>query len=188
MKTYPHRLIQTSASLMVALIAFRTLANDPTPSEKVVPHQRIPVGEYQNFIGNWDEKNDPVLCALIHSSEQYGAVFQAAAVMHGKKAYAPDKELYDKEQIILVAKVMTAPADMDNAFEDVAVVDLGDTLKVSYKMSDAKSGATFTVKNFMALRIPKKGYKRVLFFEAGKQVADLKPSEGTWCNVKNEAR
>ncbi len=159
-------------------------ANEPAAGEKPVQFQRISSGVYQNFVKNWDDKKDPALCALIRSAEEYSAVFHPAPVMRGNKPFAPDKEIYDKEQIIVVAKVMIAPADMDGAFADVKVLESGDTLVVSYKMSEAKSDATYTVKNFLALRIPKKDYKRVLFMEGGKQVGELKPSEGAWCNIK----
>ncbi len=180
--------IFTTAFLTVTLFCYRSMATEPTPGENAVPNQRISVHEYQNFIGNWDDKVNPVLCALIKSPEQYNSVFHAAAVMHGKKPYAPDLELYAKEQIILVAKVMTAPADMDKAFADVRVTETGDTLMIHYRMNDAKSDATYTVKNFLALRIPKKDYKRVVFLEGEKQVAELKPSKGTWCNIKLESK
>ncbi|MEI6536004.1 MAG: hypothetical protein WCN98_11725 [Verrucomicrobiaceae bacterium] len=175
-------------SVTVTLFCFQLLATEPVPSEKAVPNQRISVHEYQNFIGNWYDKTNPVLCALIQSPKQYSSVFHAAAVMRGKKPYAPANELFDKEQIVLIAKVMTAPVDMDKSFADVTVSETGDTLMVSYRLNDAKSGATHSVKNFLSLRIHKKNYKRVLFQESGTQVAELQPSDGVWCNIKLEVQ
>ncbi len=180
--------IFATAALTLTLFCFRLLATEPAPGEKDVPYKRISVGEYQNFIGNWDDKKDPVLCALIRSAREYSAVFHPAPVMRLRKPFAPDEELFDKELIILIAKVMTAPADTDKAFADATVTETGDTLMIHYRFIDAKSDATYTVKNFLALRIPKRDYKRVLFLENGKQAGELKPSEGGWCNIKLEVQ
>ena len=40
--------------------------------------------------------------------------------------------------------------------------------------------ASFSVKDYLALRILKLEYKRVVFFENGKRVAELMPSDGKW--------
>ena len=148
--------------------------------ERAVTYRRMGIGDYQNFLQNWDETKQPVLYALIQTPAQYDALFHPAPVMGNKRPYSPEADVYTKEQILVVARVMVAPEDMGKVFEVESVSEQGQELTIRYRFNEPKTKATFSVKNYLALRIPKQDYRKVTFFENGKQVGELKPAEGQW--------
>ena len=83
------------------------------PEERAVTYKRMGIGDYQNFLKNWDEKKHAVLYALIQTPAQYDALFHPAPLMRDKRPFAPEAEIYTKEQILVVARVMVAPENMD---------------------------------------------------------------------------
>ena len=80
----------------------------------------------------------------------------------------------------MVARVVVAPENMDQVFEVERVEETGQELALHYRFNEPKTRATFSVKNYMALRIPRCEYRKVTFFENGKQVGELKTAEGEW--------
>ena len=166
--------IKLAIFIIVLVLACPPLrAADPKPQERAIPYQRILVSEYQNFLGNWNEKTKPVLCAVIQTPAQYAALFHPAATMRNKRPFAPDAQLYQKEQILLVARVMPAPKNMEETFAVESVTAREEELVVKYRFNEANTDATFTVKNFLALRIPKHSYKKVTFIENGRKVGEV---------------
>lgn len=166
------RIKQALVILMLTLACTPVMGADPKPAELAVPFQRIAVGEYQNFLGNWDKKTVPFLCAVIQTPAQYSALFHPAATMRNKRPFAPDAQFYEKEQIVLVARVMPAPRNMDETFAVESVSATGEELVVKYRFAGPPADATFTVKNFLALRIPRHSYRKVTFIENGKKVGE----------------
>ncbi len=154
---------------------------DKQPAERTVPYQRIRVGDYQNTV-SWNREKHAVLCALIQTPAQYGLLFHSTAVMHSNRPFAPDAELYRNEQILVVARVMVCPQDhqLDKVFEVERIAAKDEELEFHYRFNEPKSTETFFVANSLAVRIPRHNYKKVTFFENGKQVGELKPSEGQW--------
>jgi len=153
---------------------------DGALEERPVEYKRIGVGEYQNFLKNWDETKQPVCFALLQSPAQYGALFAPAPVMGKKRPFAPDKEVFAKEQILVVARVIAMPENLDKVFEVDRLVEKGQTLEFVYRFNAPKTGASFSVKDFLAVRIPKRDYQKVVILENGKPVGELKPAEGLW--------
>ena len=153
-----------------------SLAADAAP----VRGERIPSDSFSSFVKNWDETKVPVLCAVIGDQAGWDGVFGAAAFMGSKKPFAPDAATWKQHQILVVSRVMPAPADggFDKAFAVQSVDDDGKgTLTVRYTFTPAKKN-TSTVKNQMLLKIPRKDYTRVVFIEGGKTVGELGPD--TW--------
>jgi len=169
-----------------ALLATCVLAVSCSPpacaaeAAAAVPYQVVGVDEYQNFLVNWDQEKYPRLCAVIRTPEEYAKLFHPAAVQRSRKRFAPPAEVFDKEQVLVVACVMPAPKDLQAVFEVERVEAEGGQLQVHYRKSDEKSDATFEVKNFLALRIPRGDYAMISFFENQKQVGTLKVAEGQW--------
>jgi hypothetical protein len=148
--------------------------------ERAVQYTRIGANEYQNFVVNWDEKKVPVLCALLRTPAQYGALFHAAPVMGGERPFAPPPNLFETEQILVVARVMAASEDMDKVFEVERVAENGTELILSYRFNEPKTPASYTVKNSLCLRIPKRDYTKVSFYENGKLAGKLNTAAGQW--------
>jgi hypothetical protein len=168
------------AMALVSPMLCTTTSAGAKPEEQAVAYRRIGAGDYQSFLINWDEKRYPVLCALIQTPAQYDALFHPAAVMGDKRPFAPGAEIYTKEQILMVGRVMAAPENMDKVFEVERVVEKGRELALYYRFLETGTNATFTVKNYLALLIPKHEYRKVIFFENGKRVGELKTAQGEW--------
>ena len=170
--------------IAVALICPLLWAADNTDkqtAQRTVPYQRIRVGDYQNSV-SWNDEKHAVLCALIQTSAQYGLLFHSTAVMHSNRPFAPDAELYKSEQILVVARVMAAPANgqLDEVFEVEKLVTGDGGLAFYYRFNKPEASETYFVRNCLALRIPRHDYNKVTFFENGEKVGELRPSEGQW--------
>ena len=145
-----------------------------------VKSERIPSDAFSSFVKNWDDTKTPVLCALIRDKAGWDGVFGSAAYMGNKKPFAPADATWDKEQILVVSRVMPAPADgnLDKVFSVQSLDDDGKgTLTLRYTRTEPKK-ASYSVKNELILKIPRKDYTRVVLIENGKSVGELGP--GKW--------
>ena len=145
-----------------------------------VKFSRIGTGDYQSFVVNWDDQKDPALYAVLQSPEQFAEIFHPAPTNPPRKPFAPTGELFQKDQILLVSRVMPAPENMDKAFEVQRVTANGQELTLHYQLQPPTKGASYTVKNFLAVRVPKGNYTRIAFVENGKKIGELRPAEGVW--------
>jgi hypothetical protein len=171
------------ASILIGTAALPSiLAAPPAPAapQHAVAYRRIGVSEYQNFLVNWDEKKQGVLYALVQTPAHYAALFHPAGVNFSRKAFAPDPKQFEKEQILVAGRVMAAPGDMDKVFDVEGITDSGDQLTIRYRFHDPRSKASSTVKNYLAVWIPKRPYKSIVFVENGKQVGALRVAQGEW--------
>lgn len=162
---------------ILALVAELAMAFSVRAADEAVAFKRMGADEYQSFIGNWDEKATPVLCALIRSPAEWDSVFHPAAVMRQKKPFGPEAKSYETEQLLVVARVMDAPKGEPFAVEKLS--SDGDVLTLNYSFTQPKS-ASYTVKEFLGLRIPKRDYAKLVVIENGKQVATLDLNNGQW--------
>jgi len=155
--------------------------NPLVPDEPQVSYKRIGMEDYQNFLVNWGNQHDPVLYALVQTPAQYGALFHAAGVMNPKRPYAPPDTLFDKEQILVVGRVIVATESRTKVFEVERLTPNGPTLELHYQFNPPRPDAgTSQEKNFLALRIPKQNFKTVRFFENDQKVGELKLDSGQW--------
>jgi len=150
------------------------------PEARTVRYERVGVFEYQNFLRNWDDEAHPRLYALVQSPAHYNALFAPAAVMGNRRPFAPLPELFTQESIVLVARVMPAPGDMEKVFTADRVTVQDRALEVHYRYAEPEDAAAHKVINFLALRVPKQAYRRVTFFENGKRVGALDVAGGQW--------
>jgi len=150
------------------------------PDGRTVPYTKIRMSEYQNFLQNWDERKDPLLYALISTPAQYRILFHPAPTMPSRRPFAPDESLYEKEQILVVARVIPYPEDADGVFEIRKIVEKGGSLLLYYTFNRPKTPADWLGKVYLAVRIPKRFYRKILFFENGKPVGELNAAAGQW--------
>ncbi|MFM8173908.1 MAG: hypothetical protein ACKN81_10220 [Pirellulaceae bacterium] len=168
--------------LLVALLAhLPTAAQSPT-EETQVPFQRIEMETYQNFLKNWDDAKNPVLVALVESPEQYENLFGAAAFQGNKKPFAPPRDLFQKEDIVVVGRVISASGDRSKIMQVRSLVQRGNALELSYTFQPPKDSASSQEKHWLQLRIPKGSFDLVRFMENGKPVAELHPKQGQWAS------
>lgn len=153
---------------------------DPKPKRQNVTYKRMSLNDYQNFLRNWDEKKHALLYALIQTPAQYDALFAPATLMGNRRPFAPEAAVYTKEQILLVARVMAAPQDMEKSFAIERLSESNQQLEFHYRFNEPKPGASHFVKNYLGVRIPRHDYKKVIFFENGKKVGVLSLAHGQW--------
>ena len=148
--------------------------------EQPVQYKKMSMHDYRNFLENWDEQKYPVLYALISTPAQYNALFHPAATMRSVRPFFPDASLYAGEQILVVARVMLNPRNMDTVFEVDRITEWNQELALHYRFNEQESDAKWQGNIYLAIRIPKHNYKQVLFFENGKQVGQLNLAAGQW--------
>ena len=168
------------ALLNTALAAASTAAEPavpaPAPTPSPVACHRVAMGEYQCYIKNWDEKQNPVLCAVVRTPADFSALFHPAPVGGTQRPFAPPPEFFTKEQILVVARVMPAQSSPDGGFTLEKLTRQNNDLAFHYRFQPHTSNATFSVKNFLALRLPQHPYASVTFYENGRKIKTLKPS------------
>lgn len=165
----------------VAILAAAFLASSsPDAFAEPIPSFRIAADAYRNFVGNWDNAAQPVFMALIRTPAEYEAVFHPAAVPGAAKPFGPPPELFDREMILVVARVVDAPAADETVLEPVEVTAEGDAIELRYRFTPPRPGASFTIKETLVLRIPRRDVTTVRFVENDEQVGGLTPAAGTW--------
>jgi hypothetical protein len=178
------RTLKVVLGLFVCVVSSLAVAKGEQAKGSEVSFQRIKIDEYQNFLKNWDSVKHPVLFALIQNATQYDMLFSPAAVGGNKKPFAPDGKIYEKEQLLIVAKEMIAPPNMEASFKVEKLSEEDGNLVLSYAYNRVKSNATYSVKNYLGLRIPKKSYKKVTFIQNGEKVGELHLDQGEWVTPK----
>jgi hypothetical protein len=181
MSTMSSRLAIPSLLAMAALTGVSSLMTGPALAEDhAIAYRRIGVSDYQNFLVNWDDKKQGVLYALIQTPAHYEALFHPAPTNFSTRPFAPGAKMFATEQILVVGRVMAAPGDMNKVFDVEQISETDHQLTFRYRFHDPRSTASYTVKNYLAVWIPKRPYKSISFFENGKLVGELKLSQGQW--------
>ena len=145
------------------------------PPGKAVPFKRMDAYKYHNFVKNWAGKY-PVLFALIRTPTDYDKVFHPAPTNGDRGPFAPEKELYRDDQLLLVSRVSASIEPGIYTVKSLTVQN--DTLTLRYSFKDSGSEAMF--KSMLQLRIPKHTYKRIILIENGKQICKLNVADGQW--------
>lgn len=140
----------------------------------------IPAGDYANFPVNWDTSATPVFHGLIRTPEHYAAVFHPAPVMRSARPFAPPPELFADGMLLFVVRVIPAPGAGETPLAAESVVADGDEVVLRYRFVEPAAEATFTVKQSLVVRLPRRPVARVRFIENGEPVGDLRPADGGW--------
>jgi hypothetical protein len=164
----------------LTLLVHHPAAAQSQPDAVKVPFQRIEMETYQNFLKNWDDARNPVLVAFVESPQQYENLFNAAAFQGNRKPFAPPKELFQKENIVVVGRVIPASGDRSKIMQVLSLVRRGNALELSYSFQPPQEPASSQEKNWLQLRIPKGAADAVRFLENDKQVAELDLKQGQW--------
>jgi hypothetical protein len=137
-------------------------------------------GKYQSFVMNWDDQKYPALYAVIRSKAEWDKVFHPAPVMGGRQQFAPELKIFEKQVLLVVARVMPSPGDVD-VFQVESAQAAAGNLVLKYKYQAPKPGsATFTVKHFLGVFVPKEDYATMTFIENGARLGVLDLKNGSW--------
>jgi len=147
-----------------------------------VPYRTLSLETFNCFVANWDAEKQPVLCADIRTRTDWATLFKAAAVMGTAKPFAPDAKLFEKEQILVVARVMPAP-DHDQSEKIFTVETISgndEELEFRYQYQPPDTVATYTVKLPLLVVVPKHAYRKIVFIENTTTVGTLDLVTGQW--------
>jgi len=169
----PRSMLSLAAAAMCLLARAAPAAGDD------VPFQVVGRNDYRNFVANWDDSH-AVFMALIRTPSEYAAVFHPAPVAANTKPFAPAPELFDDQMILVVSRVVGAPADGEKILAVRGLESDGGTLTLRYDFTPPAAAATFTVKEVLQLRIPRREVERVRVLENDVPVGELRPAEGVW--------
>jgi len=143
----------------------------------LVPFSTIPSSAYQSFVKTWDDKAQPVLCALIRSQADWNYWFLPVAATRSQRALTPSEEYFETRQLLLATRVIQAPdaAERTQIFSADKVTMKDGVLKLEYRFVKPLSGATYKVKDFLLVEIPKERYTTgpVMFVENGSKVCQI---------------
>ena len=154
-------------------------AAEPKAEGKAVQYRTAGADDFQSFIKNWDDKKQPVLYALIQTPAQWNAIFHPAPVMGKNRSFGPDEKEFEKEQLLVIARVMFLP-DTDKVFQVEKVSANAEELVLSYRFDEPKTPQSYTIKNYLGVWVPKRTFKKVIFIENGKRRGLLDLSKGQW--------
>lgn len=149
------------------------------PPAEALEFRRIRADDYANFPVNWSSER-PYRVGLIRSLEDYEKVFNAAAFGGNRRPYGPEAKLFEQEMLIVVGRVIPAPANLDQAMVIERVVAKGQTLEVTFRSRPGPDTATYTVKAMATVRVPRRDVERVVFLEGDKKVEELDVASGQW--------
>ena len=140
--------------------------------ETAISFSRFGADDYQSFVQNWDEKALPVRSALLRSPAEWDAVFHPAPVMRGRKPFGPAAQEFATNDFLVVARVIPAPTG--EVFKVEQVTAENDTLTVRYTFT-APRPASYDVKQFLGLRLPKRPFAKVVLIENGQPAGSFAP-------------
>jgi len=166
-----------------------TFATEPNPIKTTctesaqsedIPFGRIPMDRYSNFLKNWDDAKHPTLLALVRTPKEYDLLFGAAPVIGNRKEFAPPNDLYNREQLLIIGRVIPASNEPDKVLVVERLLAEGKQLVVQYKFQPPTQPASFQQKIWLTILLPKRDFDSILFVENKKEIGALKLNEGQW--------
>ena len=189
-----HRTQRPSRRLVLAIathaplgwLAFATRAAgraaDPSPDTAdaeptLIPIRRDDPDRYQNFVINWDAGTE-VLCAVVRTPADYARLFHPAPVIGGKKPFAPPDAAFEKEHLLVIARVVGGDGGSALAIE--RVVEKEGSLEVHCRFEPSTAQSSFSIKQAALAWIPAREPGPVTFIENGKPVVTLDTGKDAW--------
>ena len=167
--------------LAMATMATGRLADPPPDAADaeptVVPIRRDDPAGYQNFVVNWDAGTE-VLCAIVRTPADYARLFHPAPVIGGKKPFAPPDAAFEKEHLVVIARVVGGDGGSSLAIE--RVVEKEGSLVVHGRFKPSTAQSSFSIKQAARAWIPAREPGQMTFLENDTTVATLDSSGGEW--------
>lgn len=171
------------ACLLAGVVAAQlpaVAATDTVSAPLSYSAQTFPNYGYASFLHNWDDARYPLFYGVIRSLDEYNASFSAAAVMGNTRPFSPPASLFETSQLLVVSRVTVAQANGVSAFSVEFIREVGQDLHVRYRFQAPAPGTatSMRIKDGLEIRIPRKPYARIVFFENGQQAGSLSLKDG----------
>lgn len=127
----------------------------PAPKGEPIPYRVVPLDNISAFVKNWEDESMPYY-AIMGNIYEWRAAFSPAATMGGNKVFEPNPDIFEKDALILVARVSEAPPQGHEALfvKSFEFVD-GEPI-LSYGFYPPVSRGAHKVKNTMMIAMPHK--------------------------------
>jgi len=167
--------------LAMATMATGRLA-DPSPDTAdaeptLIPIRRDDPGRYQSFVVNWDAGTE-VLCAVVRTPADYARLFHPAPVFGGKKPFAPPEAAFEKEHLVVIARVVGGDGGSSLAIE--RVVEKEGSLEVYGRFQPSTAQSSFSIKQAALAWIAARKPEPVTFIENDTMIATLDTGKDAW--------
>lgn len=181
-----------SALLLTSLTAGQALAGAKSHKTKPAAAQASGAAEtvaytqvglansaYQNFI-HWDDKSHPLFYGVMDDLDHYNRYFQPAFVMGANKPAAPAAEVFQKDQFLVVARVVTAPAEGGSTFKVESLTVKNKVLELRYRYTPAEKVSTYSKSDGLVLQFAKQAITQAVLIENDKPAGKLNLQAGQW--------
>jgi len=142
-----------------------------------IPLRRDDPARYQNFVVNWDAGTE-LLCAVVSTPADYARLFHPAPVIGGKKPFAPPDTAFEKEHLVVVARVVGG--DGGSVLTIERVVKNEGVLEVRCRFKPSTAQSSFSIKQAAIAWIPACEPGPVTFIENDTTIATLDAGGGGW--------
>ena len=186
-KTFKSTLTGGALIAVAALVSGCSMfSGEKKEDSGVIPFQTISSGAYSGTVKSWDNQQHPVMCTLIRSQSEWEYWFQPTQPANlGKRkpplrsqdALSPKAEYFETRQLLLATRVIQAPDSNERGqvFTPESVMMKNGVLTLRYRFASPASGATYEVKDFLLVEIPKESYTTgpIRFIENGQNVCEI---------------
>ena len=167
--------------LAMATMATGRLADPPPDTADaeptLIPIRRDDPDRYQNFVINWDAGTE-VLCAVVRTPADYARLFHPAPVIGGKKPFAPPDAAFEKEHLLVIARVVGGDGGSSLVIE--RIVEKKGSLVVHGRFEPSTAQSSFSIKQAALAWIPVREPGPVTFIENGTTIATLDTGKDAW--------
>jgi hypothetical protein len=168
--------------VIVAAIVGVTLLGATAQADTSLPAKTLNPNDYQSFVVNWSPDAKP-LCAVMLSQADWDKVMHPAPVMGGAKPFSPVNFDWNKDEILLIARVINGGGDNSKVFSLTGVTTSAKGLNLAYGFKPTPA-ASYTIKGSMLVVVPRAAKSPVRFVENGKATCALDPAKGKWVSPK----
>ncbi|WP_434113428.1 hypothetical protein [Paraburkholderia caffeinilytica] len=148
-------------------------------ASRAIAFERLDLSQYHSFVSAWDDSRQPVRCVLIRTPSEWQAIMQPAPVMFRvPQQFAPPDAFFERQQILLVARVTPAATDDARALDINNVALHEGVLSVDYQYRAPLAMAGFMITNSLLVAIPRLDVApaRIQFIENGRAVCSFTPA------------
>lgn len=158
--------------LAVALLPCACAVNTTPVAPPSVRHQVFRAVDFSSFLNNTvgDPQSLRVLLN-VRSRAQWDELFGVAMYMGQTKPHGPDATLYEKQQLLVVARDIPRPPTATTLLVESVRPDAS-VLHVYYRYKELPP-STATYRDYIAIAVPREGYSQARFYENGVEVGQI---------------
>lgn len=173
---HPTRLLIARLAAALVLLFASHLAR--SAESRPLPFRQLNKEDYHCFVQNWPDAAGLWRVACLRSPAEWERVMHAAPVMWNKKLYAPPAAEYAREQLVIISRITGPEGRLP-----VTRVEQQDDVVVIHLESQPGAEASFTIKQWIGLWLPKATYRRIDVIDHQSTIASVALDAGQFDSV-----